>query len=130
MSLKFKAVKSYKRGDNNEKQPFWFPQLTGSSKLGMDDVVEIFEKHTTASGGDVHLIAWGLSDLIPEQLLAGHTVRIDGLGTFRLHLKSEPADSPEEVTADNIKEVRLGFIPDTRIKRKLEKATFVKVEEP
>ncbi|MBD3615745.1 MAG: hypothetical protein HUJ22_04160 [Gracilimonas sp.] len=70
-----------------------------------------------------------MSDLIPEQLLAGHTVRIDGLGTFRLHLKSDPADSPEEVTADNIKEVRPSFIQDTRVKRKLKKATFIKVKE-
>lgn len=48
MSLKFKALKSYKREYNNEKQPFWFQQLTDSVKLGMEDVVEIFEEETAA----------------------------------------------------------------------------------
>ncbi|MBD3615746.1 MAG: hypothetical protein HUJ22_04165 [Gracilimonas sp.] len=48
MSLKFKAVKSYKREENNEKQPSWLPRLTGPGRLGIDDVVEIFKKHGPA----------------------------------------------------------------------------------
>ena len=60
-------------------------------------------------------------DLIPELLDKGKTVKLDELGISRLHAKVATSESPESVTAKNIRELRMSFIPDKQIKDELKK---------
>lgn len=80
------------------------------------------EKRTTASEADLKLIITNLVNLIPELLLAGHTIKLDDFGTFRLHAKTLPSENPDKVTVRNIKELRISFIPDKRMKLVLKEA--------
>ena len=73
-------------------------------------------KRSTASESDVYLIVKGLVDLIPELLANGYTVKLDELGTFRLHAKVSTSGSPESVSVKNINKLRLSFRPDNFIK--------------
>ena len=48
-----------------------------------------------------------------EQLLNGNKVKIDGIGTFYLNVKSTGAESEEEFTcAENIKGIRIRMLPE------------------
>ena len=48
-----------------------------------------------------------------EQLLNGNKVKIDGIGTFYLNVKSSGAESEEEFTcAENIKGLRIRMLPE------------------
>ena len=48
-----------------------------------------------------------------EQLLNGNKVKIDGIGTFYLNVKSSGAESEEEFTcAENIKGIRIRMLPE------------------
>ncbi len=47
------------------------------------------------------------TNCVAEQLLDGKTVKIPNLGTFNITAKSDGADSPEELTAENLKDFQL-----------------------
>ncbi len=119
MYLNYKIMSTFRPGEGKEGRKLWFPKLTGSSQIGLYEVAELLSKQTTASGADVILVVSALTKLIPELLAQGNTVRLDGLGVFRLHAKVTTSELPESVSANNIRELRLSFIPDKRIKEQL-----------
>lgn len=129
MGLKYKIMRSLKQTGTGEKKPFWYPQLTGSQKMNLEEVAEILASRTTASRADVHLVVTGLTELIPELLLRGNTVHLGKLGSFRLRAKATPVEEPHKVTSRHIRELRAAFIPAPAMKKKLKDARFEKVKE-
>ena len=128
MGLKYRIVQSSMQSDTGKKKPQWYPQLTGSQKIDLNEVAGILSKQTTASKGDVYLVVTALTDLIPELLMDGNTVHLGKLGSFRLWAKATPAEDPEKTSYRNIKELRVAFIPAKEIKKKLKNARFRKVK--
>ncbi|MEQ9209320.1 MAG: hypothetical protein RLN96_05685, partial [Pseudomonadales bacterium] len=59
----------------------------------------------------------------------GRTVRLDGFGTFNLHASSEGQTNPDKITSRDITGVRMSFLPDKDIKRRLNKTKFVKKDK-
>jgi predicted histone-like DNA-binding protein len=116
MTLKYKVVSTFSPGAGKEGKRLWFPKITGSSQINLREIARILHKRSTASESDVYLIVKGLVDLIPELLTDGYTVKLDELGTFRLHAKVSTSDNPESVSVKNINKLRLSFRPDNSIK--------------
>jgi predicted histone-like DNA-binding protein len=129
MLLNYKIVSTFRPGEGKTGRKLWFPKLTGSSQINLREIAEILGKRSTASGADLYLIIKGLVDLIPELLTQGKTVRLDELGTFRLHARVTVRDSAQEVSAKNIRELRISFIPDKGIKDKLKNVEFKLVNQ-
>lgn len=129
MALKYKVVSTFRPGEGRDGEQLWFPKLTGASQVDLRQIAQLLQKRSTASESDVYLIVKGLVGLIPELLAEGHTVKLDELGTFRLHAKVDACDSPEAVSAKNIREVRLSFRPDSLIKQELQAAEIRKADE-
>jgi len=119
MALTYKVVSTTKPGQGHDGEQIWFPKLTGSSKVDLWEVARILAKRSTASEADVFLVITGLVSLVPELLLQGKTVKLDNLGSFRLHARVKTSPVREEVSAKNIREIRLSFKPDNRIKEAL-----------
>lgn len=53
-------------------------------------------------------------DCLVEQVLDSKKVRLGDLGTFYLSAETEPDDSAEEFTDDNVKKVHLRFLPNLK----------------
>lgn len=50
-----------------------------------------------------------LAKFIPQQLRQGHTVKVPGLGTFRLTWKSDGVENIDSFKAEMIKDARIAF---------------------
>lgn len=61
-------------------------------------------------------------------LLEGHSVQLGDWGSFHLTCNSEGSDTKEEVTAQNIKNLNIRFIPGKELKQAINKATFISIE--
>ncbi len=130
MALKYKVVSTFSPGQGKDGKQIWFPKLTGSSQINLREIAKILHKRSTASESDVYLIVKGLVDLIPELLADGYTVKLDELGTFRLHAKVNTSESPASVSVKNINNLRLSFRPDKYIKNELRGITIVPEKNP
>ena len=124
MSLCYKVTSTFRPGEGKAGKRIWFPKLTGSSQINLHEVAKILQKRSSANESDVYLIVKGLVQLIPELLTEGYTVKLDELGTFRLHAKVETNEDPKKVSVRNIKELRLSFRPDNRIKEELKNVSI------
>ena len=94
----------------------WFPRaLTLSSHPATTkDVAARIARMSTASPGDVHLVLTCLPTVMAQFMNEGRPVHIDGLGSFHFKLScaGRGVDSPEEVSRQQIKAVRVQFLPE------------------
>ncbi len=124
MTIRYKISSTSKPGTGKEGEKIYFPRLTGSSPVDLDYLSGIIEQRSTASRADVYLILLEFARLIPELLTSGKTILVKDLGSFQLHARVSTADSPEKVTFRNIKEIRMSFLPDKKLKGKLKRVSF------
>ena len=95
--------------------------ITETKAYGMaqaSEVIDInaFAKHITSHGcvygkGDIVGLLTIAVDCLRELMLEGKRVKLGDLGDFQPRLKTEGATSPDEFTANNIKEVNVSWTP-------------------
>lgn len=70
-----------------------------------------------------------LRKVLLRRLLGGESVKQGNWGSFSVTISSTGADTKEDVTARNIKNVNLNFQADEAFKNDLQKATFAWVDK-
>lgn len=127
MQVFYKVVSTILPGNGSNRKRIWYPQLTGSSRVGFAEIAKIIEKRSTLTDIDITAVFCALQTVIPELLCDNKTVHLEDLGTFRLHAKVTTSDTEEEVSSKNIKEFRLSFIPDNKMKKLLQETKAAKI---
>lgn len=102
----------------------YYANIAPTTPWTQADVVEEVEKICTLTSSDVKACIDALEYVVKKGLLAGNSVRLGDLGSFRPTLTSAPSDTAEQVTADNIKRVRARFTPSATLARSLQEANF------
>ena len=66
------------------------------------------------SRGDTYAVLKNLGEVMAAFMAEGRTVKLDGIGTFYYTINADKGIAkPEEVTAKQIKNVRVRFIPES-----------------
>jgi len=118
MALQFNSVE---RPNPQTKEKKWYasPKLTG--KRDLKNLSKDLSEVSSLSAGDVQNVIVNLIDQLPKWLMEGNSVKLDGLGTFRLSFSSMGVATKEEVTAASIKDIYILFEPDEEIKQRVNK---------
>lgn len=91
------------------------------------------EENTIINAGLYELMMETLKKEIPEQLLHGRDIHIEGLGTFylKIGLKQKGITNPNDITANDLKIEGIGFTPDKEFNDVVRKAAvhFVREEQ-
>lgn len=112
-----------------ERPTRYYPALTNRRTQDLRDICETISGRSSLTNGDVMAVVVSLMELVPDLLLDGYNVRLDGFGIFSLHASGKGKDTPEEVTFRDITGVKMAFLPDKHIKRRLRHQTkFSKVK--
>ena len=91
--------------------------------------IEKFAKHIADhngvySRGTVKGVLSDMCECLVEQLLNGNKIQLGELGTFGISVSCDPADSLNEFTAKNIKEVNIVFSPGEDFENLINRAKF------
>jgi len=89
-------------------------------------ISEIISRRSTLSVIDIVGVVQSMAELIPELLLENKTVQLEPFGTFSPSFKSDVEDDPNNITLRSIKEARIQFRPDKRLKSKLKNVELKK----
>ncbi|KAA6304932.1 hypothetical protein EZS27_043418, partial [termite gut metagenome] len=81
MTLLYKAFQSSLKSKDGEQK--WFPRLAKIGKtVDTQDLAEMIARESSLTIGDVHNAIRNLVEVMKQELLDSHSVRLDGLGTF------------------------------------------------
>ena len=101
----------------------------GAKQSEGDTIKQIVRNYRGIQPYQVHGAIDAIVNDFQNQLMHGHPMKIAGLGTFRLSFNSASHDTPEAVTAEDIRNPHIVFIPDPELKRIIrERVVFEKVE--
>ena len=90
----------------------YYPQAAPSTPLTINQIVKRIEKRSTVSSADVKAVLDALQYEVIDALQNGNSVRLGDLGSFRLTIKAEGADTAAEAKkkgASLIKQVNVQF---------------------
>lgn len=93
----------------------WFPRAHVFGKVvNTQRLAKEIAKFCTASPADVHAVIRALPDAMKFFMDSGYSVHLDGFGSFyyKLSCAGNGVDTPEEVSVQQIKSVRVQFIPE------------------
>ena len=126
MALFYKGVQ--RRNPSNVSAPYlWYPSL---AKIGTTTEKSLSVKvadETTLNAKEAEMAVAQLLKVIPADLLEGKTVQLGDMGYFYLTVKTKTgagATTEDEVSADQIENVMLRFMPSKAFREKLNKAQF------
>lgn len=95
----------------------WFPRACVVGKpVDTQALAKEIAKYCTASPADVHAVIRALPDVMKWFMSNGHSIHMDGLGSFhyKLSCAGKGADTPEEVSPEQVQAVRVQFRPEWR----------------
>ena len=125
MSTKYNVITRRKPGDPTAPEKY-YPSIKSSGRVTLRQLSKQIAEISTVSSVDTMAVLEALLTLIPREIANGNIVSLGDFGTFRLRIQSEGADSPEEVTAKNIKRVLPLFTPGKEFKQALSTTEFTK----
>lgn len=108
-----------KRRDNINNRDYYIPQPAAGQVIRVDEIARQINDMCTVSRADVVAVLQALQDVMVRNLKQGYSVRLGKVGSFSVKMSATPADAPENVTADNIKEIGVKFRANAELKQLL-----------
>ena len=108
----------YRLYQNNNQQSSaykkWYARAVVTETMTTRQLAEIMQENCTVKRSDIEAV---LRELVPTMTRAmqdSKRVKIDGLGSFKIGLKTKPAASPKEFNVQaNVKVLHINFLPET-----------------
>ena len=137
MALLFKLhklVRTYKDNRQDSANNKWFARTVITETVGTNKISELIQERCTLTKADVKACIEAFIGVIREQIQDSKAVKLDGLGTFKIGLKCEGAETVNDFSVQsNIVGSRVIFYPartkDTSGKQIIELLRGLKVKE-
>ena len=133
------GYRTYKKEEENTGVVNYGARLVTYSKIGELDIVRLALSDSNINAQDLAVGFSALTQAIHDFVLNGHSVTLDGLGTFRLSCKtgvweektkkwkSAGKTVASDVSANDIRSIYVRFKPCTALREKLNGASFFDV---
>lgn len=93
----------------------WYPRsITVGKPVTTDEVAKRLAVESTVSPADTFAVLKSLGGVLADYMANGRTVKLDGVGTFyyTANAAGNGVDSEDQVSAKQITDVRVRFIPE------------------
>ncbi len=125
MAVRYKVVSKRPGGMAGNRTPKYYPAITKRTLINARQLAQEISERNIYPEPTVIGVIESFIHLIPEMLQKGNNVKLDGFGTFSLHVTGDGHEDPDKVTSRDIISVKMSFLPDKHIKKKLSQTKFV-----
>ena len=125
LQLYKKSNQFYHFGKDAEPKFYASPVYHGT--LDIDDICAEISEKTALTPSEVHGVINGLLSSVPKYMLLGYKVRLNGLGIFRYAFSGIGKATSEEVVHTDIKNERIHYAPDVKLKSKMSSPEYTRV---
>lgn len=92
----------------------WYARAVVSNVVDLYDLADVVQRSTTVTRSDILAVIDGLAEAMMEELQAGSRVIFNGIGSFKVGMKTKPASTAEEWTpVRHLRGARIVFRPET-----------------
>lgn len=120
----YKIVREFKDGRTDKANNHWFARAIITETVGTDRIADLIQAKCSLTKSDVKGCVEAFIDVIREQIQDSKAVKLDGLGTFKIGLKSIGSETPGEFSVNgNIVGSHVLFYPARTIDRATGKHT-------
>ncbi|WP_455638683.1 HU family DNA-binding protein [Parabacteroides sp.] len=116
--MKYKLVPR-KNPQKRDDPPKLFAQPVYDGTVNTNFIGRQIAGRSSLTIGDIMNVLSNFFDEIPTYLLLGQTVKLDGLGTFRISFTSDGADTEDTFKVGSIKNARILFTPDPAFRKRI-----------
>ncbi len=119
--MKYKLIK---RGNPQKKEEpkKWYATPNSEKAMSEKEMTKAATANTSTAPIEMEAAFEHLANFVPMQMRQGHTVRIPGLGTFRLSFKSQGVEDINKFNAGTmIREPRIIFKPSKELRESVMK---------
>lgn len=112
-----------------DKQPKerYHARLVVERTLTNKDIAEEISKRSTIRKAEAMAVLDEMADFFLQKLGEGYAIKLNGVGTFRIHAKSPSVRSKKEVRAESIKFGGVVFRAEKKLTKRLGATKFQKV---
>jgi len=123
--MKYKIIERLNPQDKTAPAKF-YPSIVSNGVIDLTELSRSVSKRCSMTYSDVYAVIYALVDVIPENLSNGKTVKLGDLGSFRLTLRSEGADTIDKFNTKLIKQFKVNFRQGAEFKKQLTEIKFTK----
>lgn len=111
MALNYKI---YQSNANNSTKGKFNARASHKETVGIKELAAVMQDNCTVKHSDIVAVLSELSEVMKQELQRGNRVRIDGLGIFKVNIRSKGAKTAQEFSAaENILGTRINFRPES-----------------
>ena len=104
----------------------FYPAPVYSGEITLRSLAEDISQTCTLTQADVSAVMESLLQKLPLLLAGGHSVRLGDFGIIKLSFSAKGKEKKEEVTAAEIKNTRVLFLPGVELKKRLQDISYTK----
>ena len=104
----------------------FYPAPVYSGEITLRSLAEDISHTCTLTQADVSAVMESLLQKLPLLLAGGHSVRLGDFGIIKLSFSAKGKEKKEEVTAAEIKNTRVLFLPGVELKKRLQDISYTK----
>lgn len=102
-----------------EEAGLYYGSVVSFDKVGVDELSKLISANCTVTRSDCLAVISALQEQIQTALLGGKRVNLGYLGNFHLTCNGEGTLTAKEYTCNNIRKLRVAFIPGKQLKNAL-----------
>lgn len=101
---------------NSTKRGQWYARAVTVGTYDTDAIAKEVQSNCSMKRSDVLAVLAEMRDVMTRALQEGYRVRLDGIGTFKIGLRTRPALTAKEFSAaNNVSGMRVNFQPETHV---------------
>lgn len=104
----------YKKAYNKKTEVYYPRAITISTAINTDQIAEALADRSTVTKTDVKAVLTEMADVMSQYMAQGKSVKLEGLGSFRLGLNTKGVKNEEDFDFQpQLQRVKVNFIPET-----------------
>lgn len=104
----------YKKAYNKKTEVYYPRAITIGTAINTDQIAEALADRSTVTKTDVKAVLTEMADVMSQYMAQGKSVKLEGLGYFRLGLNTKGVKNEEDFDFQTqLQRVKVNFIPET-----------------
>ena len=104
----------YKKAYNKKTEVYYPRAITIGTAINTDQIAEALADRSTVTKTDVKAVLTEMADVMSQYMAQGKSVKLEGLGSFRLGLNTKGVKNEEDFDFQpQLQRVKVNFTPET-----------------